>query len=131
MFLVRGRRLFTLATLLPVLVAIILPAVASVSVCRYGMVMDADACCPKPADRDRDPGARLEDAPCCAKQAVAFDRLISERSTRIDHIPLSRVAASVVSLAPAWPAASPRLLPRLSPPPIGPPVRLIKQSFLL
>src|SRR5947207_15563014 len=74
------RRLFTLAALLPVLVAIILPAVASVSVCRYGMVVNAEGCCPKQAGRNDDPGAHLEAVPCCATRAVPFDRLISESS---------------------------------------------------
>lgn len=105
-------------------------------VCRSGVVMDADACCP--AD-DRDDGGRAglsgqavwRDEACCSLRAVDLDRAVPDLLG--SPAPLVRAAALVPARVGELSPPARLVAHRPPPPPGGPPLapRLLKSSFLL
>jgi hypothetical protein len=129
----RAAKLLTSALALPLMTALLLPASFGVVVCRFGAMMAADDCCAGRAHQERaeDPGKRIETEPCCSVRAVDLGTPLAEQSARVD-------TARDWVLASAWtiwvddglarPAAA---LQRPAVRALGPPVRVLKQSFLL
>jgi hypothetical protein len=115
-----------------VLAASLLPDHLLNVVCRSGLVMAADACCPSAeTDRTAPSGqSAWRDEACCALRAVDLDRAVPDRPA--DAAPLVRMMA----LLPAGVLVAPppqRLMAHRPPPLRGPPIAplLLKSSFLL
>ena len=127
----RAKALWIAATL-PLLAASVLPTQFSTLVCRFtGAVMDVEACCPG-RDVDQAPvRAQLLDETCCIVRTVDLGKLVSDRS--LDGAPPRIEALIALSLGPP-PFLPPRHVRRVrpvGPPPVGPPLILVKSSFLI
>lgn len=148
-------RLTTRAVLLPLSIALsivfalvaVLPDQFRTLHCRYtGLVMDEVACCPSVGQ----PGAPREvwrGEACCLVRSVELARLASEREREDANHRLSQrrpESGGASHLAPAAGAlmTAPALLARAAPsrdarslalarPRVGPPLLLLKQSFLI
>jgi hypothetical protein len=121
------------AVVLPLMTALLLPTSFGLVVCRFGAMMSSGDCCAghaRPEARE-DPDRKIDTEPCCSLRAVDFGIPLAERSARVDAAP-DRVLASVWTMrldcGPARPTAT---LQRPAVRALGPPVRLLKQSFLL
>jgi hypothetical protein len=120
-----------LAALLPVVLAAVLPSHALVVVCRFGGVMDVESCCPA---EHRDEAAVIEatvhDEPCCALVAKDFAPPASDlQGDLVQAVPPTAVQVVVATVPP--PPQRFRLVRSVIPPPLGPPIILVKQSFLI
>jgi hypothetical protein len=127
----RAARLLTSAVVIPLMVALLLPASFGAVVCRFGGTMAADDCCARDRDAAGDVGQSVDAEPCCSVRAPQPGTTMAEWSPPV-QAPRSWLLAS------AWndgsgarlarPAAA---LERPARRALGPPVRLLKQSFLL
>lgn len=131
-----------MAALLPLFAASVLPAQLRTLICRVtGAVMEVERCCPaaptpqalSAAGTAEDIPARLSEPGCCVVETIDLGTLVAE--DRADGVPPSSVGA--ISETPmAGMAVAARLSPRWSasqdrPPPVGPPLLLVKRSFLI
>jgi hypothetical protein len=116
-----------------VLAASILPDHLLNLVCRSGVVMDVDACCPATEGGElAAPGpSAWRDEACCSLRAVDLDRAVPDRPGQT--APLVRAAVLVPAAAPVPPPPARLVAHRPPPPPRGPPMAplLLKSSFLL
>jgi len=128
-----------MAALLPLFAASVLPTQLRTLICRVtGAVMEVDACCPAAPAAQGQQGQMvagisesISDPGCCAIQTVDLDGLLAEH--RSDEAPPSSVApaapapmAGLVLVARPTPSAR-----QDRPPPVGPPLLLLKRSFLI
>jgi len=127
-------------------VALVLPALLAIGmalpdhlldlVCRSGAVMDIETCCPFADDsRARSAGNdALRDEACCSLRAVDLDRALLEGPGQVRGG--ARDAVAVLALLPegasvvSRPEGRPLRRP-VAPPPLGPPLILLKHAFLL
>lgn len=105
-------------------------------VCRSGAVMDVEACCPGADVPPPAPGVghALRDEACCSLRAVDLDRALSEGpapSRGGTHQALATVALLPVGPAARPPVERPVSRRSMGQPPVGPPLRLLKNAFLL
>lgn len=121
------------ALLCALLAASILPDHLLNLVCRSGVVMAVDACCP--ADEGASAGtagqSAWRDEACCSLRAVDLDRAVPDRPGQAPAV--VRAVVLLPAVAPV-PPLLPRRMARLSPPPPrAPPIAplLLKSSFLL
>ncbi len=121
--------IFALAALLSFLGVATRPAFSNVSACRFGMA--DDSCCPGDDLSNRDTSPSLTDPSCCTLHLVEVDQLISETRAdsggRLDLVIPAVFACTFV----APPKSALLLVHRSLPPPLGPPLWLLKQSFLV
>jgi hypothetical protein len=120
-----------MAALLPLFAVSVLPTQLRTLVCRFtGAVMDVETCCP---DRDAQTpvGAQLSEQGCCVVKTVDLGRLVAE--PRSEGAPPPEVAAVVAARTPEFTLADATCpAPRpYRPPTVGPPLVLLKRSFLI
>jgi len=124
-----------MAALLPLFAASVLPAQLQTLVCRMtGAVMAIESGCPAPAQTAAPSAEGVEsvsDLGCCVVQTIDLGGLVAEH--RADGAPPSLPAPAVATSTMGM-VLAPR--PRSSvrqdrPPPVGPPLLLVKRSFLI
>jgi hypothetical protein len=128
----RWSKFLWMAALVPLFGASVLPTQMRALVCRFtGALMDEEACCPPGDEKQAAPAAQLLDQGCCVVRTVDFPKLLSDHQAdgpaRCDAQPLRSTLTS--ELTP--PEALGLPLHRVRPPPLGPPLRLLKRSFLI
>jgi hypothetical protein len=119
------------AALLPLLAASVLPTQIRTLVCRFtGAIMQVETCCPSDQDRTP-PTSQLLGENCCLVKTVDLPKLLSERWT--DGTPPVQAPTLAVGqpsgpleLMSGWTPSLP-----VRPPPLGPPIFLVKHSFLI
>lgn len=120
------------AALLPVLLAAVLPTHVLTLVCRFGAVMDVESCCPAEHDAVSINEARVRDEPCCTLRMVDLEHSVSEQQSYI--APASHHEIGIAVIVPAFarrPTDSFVRIRSTAPPHLGPPLILLKQSFLI
>jgi hypothetical protein len=117
---------------LPLFAAAVLPTQIRTLVCRFtGAIMDSEVCCPSNGDDQTPPESQLLTESCCIVKTVDLPKLVSDR--RVDSAP----APHHELLPIAFSLETPRLVDRaaqarpVGPPPLGPPIVLLKRSFLI
>lgn len=120
------------AALLPLLAANVLPTQIRTLVCRFtGAIMQLETCCPSELDEKTPPAAQLLGESCCVTQTMDLPRLLSEQPSEglsaLQAPPLAPAQPCAPLVSPAgWTASIPS-----RPPPHGPPILLVKRSFLI
>jgi hypothetical protein len=128
----RWSKALWIAAILPLFAASVLPKQLRTLICRFtGAVMEVEACCPADPDGKADAQAQLLDENCCIVKTVDLDKLISER--RPEGAPAPDPTLVAVALAPTAqiPATVDVHDRPVGPPPLGPPLILLKRSFLI
>jgi hypothetical protein len=123
-------KLLRSALVIPVLVTLGLPGSFSVVSCRFGAMTQVHACCRGRALRVP-AQARVAGERCCSVRAVDLGTPLAEHPARVVQVPETLPSCGWALMEPG-PAVSPaargaRPLPRA----VGPPLRLLKQSFLI
>src|SRR5262245_20173855 len=127
------RAVVTASLLFAALATSVLPDHLLNLVCRSGVVMDVDACCPSEAAGTTPAAGQTawRDEACCSLRAIDLDRVVPDRpgESVVARTPLA-VPERPVSPAPA---ERPLACRAVAPPPLGPPIPLVllKSSFLL
>lgn len=121
-----------IAALVPLFGASVLPTQMRALVCRFtGALMDEATCCPAVVEKQAAPVAQLLDEGCCVVRTVDLPKLLSDHRAdgpaRGDSQPLLSTLTSELPR----PHAVGLPLHRVRPPPLGPPLRLLKRSFLI
>ena len=109
-----------------------LPATFSVAVCRFGMTA-ADDCCPgrTGADQPEERAARVAGQGCCTRRVVDLGTPVAEHSREVASArPWVVPDDSLFFTGDHVGGPAPSLL-RPSARAVGPPLRLLKQSFLI
>jgi len=121
-----------IAALVPLFGAAVLPTQISTLVCRFtGAIMEVEVCCPSDRAEQTVSEAQLLTENCCLVKTVDLPKLLSEG--RADSSPLHEQTA----LPPVIVLERPELGDRraqarsVGPPPVGPPMFLLKRSFLI
>lgn len=129
-----GRRSDVLraAALLPLLAASVLPTQIRTFVCRFtGTVMQLEACCPSDRHEATAPASQLLGENCCLAKVVDLPKLLSEQladgAPRV-RVPALASEATVRDLVAVGRCTS---FDSVRPPPHGPPLLLLKRSFLI
>jgi hypothetical protein len=128
----RRSKVLWMAAILPLFAASVLPTQLRTLICRSsGAVMDSEACCPEDPEGKVTAQAQLLDEDCCIVKAVDLDKLVAER--RPEGARSADATLVAVTLAPAIPPSlGARAHDRpVGPPPLGPPLILLKRSFLI
>jgi hypothetical protein len=120
------------AAIVPLFLAAILPDHVRTLVCRVsGLVMDEEDCCPLVADQTVDTDAQFRDESCCVVRTIDLGRLVSDR--RVDTRPIRhcelRAGAPSTSPSPLVNCVAP--IRPVAAPAVGPPIVLLKRSFLI
>ena len=128
----RWSKLLWMVALVPLFGASVLPTQVRALVCRFtGALMDEETCCPSHDQKQAEPMAQLREQGCCVVRTVELPKLLSEHQVdgpvRFDGLPL---LSAPISELPA-PSAADLPFHRVRPPPLGPPLRLLKRSFLI
>lgn len=128
----RWSRALWVAALLPLFAVSVLPTQLRTLVCRFtGAVMDAETCCPVKAEAEPQTQAALSEPGCCVVKTVDLRRPVAEQ--RSDAAPPHETIA--VATAPTPPRVLPGDAAPDAPPPgpprVGPPLLLVKRSFLI
>jgi hypothetical protein len=125
-----------MAALLPLFAASVLPTHLRTLICRVtGAVMEVDVCCPDDPAAKAQAAARtsesISDLGCCVVKTIDLGRPLAEHEAEgappSSFTPVSATPATGVVLA-ARHTASVR---QDRPPPVGPPLLLLKRSFLI
>jgi hypothetical protein len=121
-----------MAALLPLFAVSVLPTQLRMLICRFtGAVMDVETCCPTSSEEKTQAETHVSEPGCCVVKTVDLRKLVAEcRSEGAPPPELSGIPAmSVVGLVlPKDPAPDVR---QVRPPPVGPPLLLLKRSFLI
>jgi len=120
------------AVLIPLFLAAVLPDSVRTLVCRYtGVVMPEESCCPELASQESNTPDQIQDESCCVVKTVHLARLVSDRQTAVAG-PVHHESCASVSVAEAYVvAARAPSIRRPSILPVGPPILLVKQAFLI
>jgi hypothetical protein len=121
-----------MAALVPLFGASVLPTQMRALVCRLsGALMDEETCCPLGDEKQAAAVAQMLDQGCCVLKTVELPKLLSDHQAdgpaQCDSQPLWSTLTS--ELLPPETVGLP--LHRVRPPPLGPPLRLLKRSFLI
>jgi hypothetical protein len=120
------------AVLIPLLLAVVLPGTLRTLVCRYtGVVMPEETCCPEPDAPDQSAPAQLRGESCCVVKTVHLARLVSDRQTPASELVHQELTAGVASTESYLVAVRAPSIRRPAILPVGPPLLLVKQSFLI
>jgi hypothetical protein len=129
----RGRRSKALwaAALLPLFAASVLPTQIRTLVCRFtGAIMQLETCCPSDQGQTP-PTSQLLGETCCLVKTVDLPKLLSEHwNDGTPPIQAPTLAVGQPSAAPVLVGGWTPSLP-VRPPPLGPPILLVKHSFLI
>lgn len=126
MMLMRG------AVLIPLFLAAVLPDTIRTLVCRHtGVVMPEEACCPEPEAQDEGAPGQLLGESCCVVKTVHLTRLVSDRQTPASGPVHHEVAVGVTPRDPFLVAVRAPSIRRSAILPVGPPILLVKQAFLI
>jgi hypothetical protein len=120
------------AALVPLFAASVLPTQIRTLVCRFtGAIMQPETCCPSDLENETPAAAELLGETCCLVKTVDLPKLLSEHGS--DGTPPVQAPAVAVGrppdaleLASDWAPSLP-----VRPPPLGPPILLVKRSFLI
>jgi hypothetical protein len=121
-----------MAAILPLFAATVLPTQLRTLICRFtGAVMDVETCCPGDQDGKVDTQAQILDENCCIVKTLDLGKLLSER--RPQGAPSPDTTLPAVALAPSvsLPLGTDVHDRPVGPPPLGPPLILLKRSFLI
>jgi hypothetical protein len=127
------RRLLAAAVFLPVACLLLLPGGGTVNVCRFGgMSARAASCCPGHHQPEPAPQSRIEAQPCCSMHAVDAARVALALPGRGEPVAaaLALPVMDPAGLAP-HPVFPDHRFARRDANGVGPPLRLVKQSFLI
>ena len=130
----RIQQLLWAVALMPVFFVAVLPDHVRTLVCRFGAVMNVESCCPSERADASETQARIQDEPWCSFRTVTLLKLPSERPTEggsLRHC--EPTLQGVTKSSPSVPNLVVRFAMRRSvaPPPLGPPIVLLKSSFLI
>jgi hypothetical protein len=121
-----------MAALLPLVAAVVLPTQIQTLVCRFtGAIMDVEKCCPSGRAERPISQAHLLAENCCLVKTVDLAKLVSER--RAESPPPGPEQPVATGSAFETPELADRRveIDPVGPPPLGPPIRLLKRSFLI
>ena len=93
--------------------------------------MPEETCCPEPAAQDRGAPPRLRDELCCVVKTVRLARLVSDRETSGSGPVHYEVAAGFTPTEACLVAVRAPSIRRPAILPLGPPILLVKQAFLI
>jgi hypothetical protein len=131
----RAHGRLTAAIALPLMVALGLPGTFSVVVCRFGAMTTVHDCCPsrsqKGPEGPRDPRNRVSGQGCCSMRAVTVGAPVAEHSGGAEGGRGWVLAKESISSVASGPTRSSAALLRPAARAVGPPLTLLKQSFLL
>jgi hypothetical protein len=121
-----------MAALLPLFAASVLPSQVRTLVCRFtGAIMDEEKCCPSDRADRSEPQAQLLGENCCLVKTVDLPKLVSERQADTGVPALEQPALIAIATEGPKLANRPAEIQPVGPPPIGPPLRFLKRSFLI
>jgi hypothetical protein len=128
----RMSKLLWVAALVPLLAASVLPTQISTLVCRFtGAVMEQENCCPSDADEQTARPAQLFGENCCVLKTVELPKLLSEHRADSAAPGQQSLVATLtfdhLVLVDRWATT----FHPIGPPPHGPPILLVKRSFLI
>jgi len=129
-----GRRSRTLwiAAVLPLFAAAVLPTHFQTLVCRFsGIVMDIEVCCPSVPRESRDTHSQLRAEDCCVLKSVDLQKLVTERRTDGAQPREHEALAAMPLVGTSDPSRRQNHALQVGPPPMGPPILLLKRSFLI
>ena len=133
-FLMRSGRLSKavwMAVVVPLFLAAVLPAHSSTLVCRFTGAVMAEDCCPRQPDEKVEPQTELREQACCALKTIDLARLVSDRRAETEAVrhyaPWTPIAATFIPR----PATFVGLIRSIASPAVGPPIVLLKRSFLI
>jgi hypothetical protein len=116
----------------PLFVAAVLPTQARSLVCRFtGMVMDMEACCPSGREDRVETHAQLLDETCCVLKTVDLQTVVSERRYDSAQPRDQELLAATPVIQEFELSGHPAQIHQIEPPPFGPPILLLKRSFLI
>jgi hypothetical protein len=120
------------AVLIPLFLAAVLPDSVRTLVCRYtGVVMPKESCCPEQGAQGSNTPDQMQDESCCVVKTVHLARLVSDRQTSVAG-PAHHESCASVSVPESYVvAARAASIRRPSILPVGPPILLVKQAFLI
>lgn len=128
----RWSKLLLMAALAPLLGASVLPTQTLALVCRFtGALMDEEACCPLTDQKQASPVSQLVDQGCCVVRSMDLPKLVSDRQVNGAGRCNAQPVLSEQTSEPLLPDAGGLPLHRVRPPPLGPPILLLKRSFLI
>jgi hypothetical protein len=128
--LMRGAVLIPL--LLATVLAAVLPGTIRTLVCRYtGVVMPEETCCPESDAPDQSANAQLRGESCCVVKTVNLARLVSDRQTPASEQVHQEITAGVTPTESYLVAVRAPSIRRPAILPVGPPLLLVKQAFLI
>jgi hypothetical protein len=117
---------------LPLFAASVLPTQSRTLVCRFtGAIMQRETCCPAELDEKRPPTSELVGEDCCLVKTVDLPKLLSDSSSdgtmpvQERTLAVARTSGDLLFVR-RWTHGRP-----LRPPPLGPPLILLKRSFLI
>jgi hypothetical protein len=120
------------AALLPLLAASVLPTQIRTLVCRFtGAIMQVETCCPSGLEGKTPPMSQLLGESCCLVKTVDLPKLLTEHRTdgvqpvQASYFAVGQPSRALVVLG-GWKPSLP-----VRPPPLGPPILLVKRSFLI
>jgi hypothetical protein len=120
-----------MAAVAPLLLASVLPDHVRTLVCRFSGAVMTEECCRPESDQTAQTQTELRDESCCVVRTTDLRRLVSDRPAEtgpIRHYELRAVASQTVLPAPITGAA---VIRSVAPPAVGPPIVLLKRSFLI
>jgi len=128
----RRSKVLWVAALVPLLAACVLPTQIRTLVCRFtGAVMDQETCCPSDGEDQTARPAQLFGENCCVVKTVDLPKLLTERWADSAAPGQQALAVTVtfddLGLVDRWATT----FHPVRPPPFGPPILLIKRSFLI
>jgi len=131
--LMRGRsKVLWMAAIVPLLAAAVLPTRFQTLVCRFtGVVMDFEVCCPSDSERGRESPSQLFGENCCVLKTINVQRLVTESRTDDMYPRDHRVLVAAPFVRTFELVRYHAHAHQVRPPPIGPPLLLVKHSFLI
>lgn len=120
-----------MAAVAPLLIASVLPDHVRTLVCRFSGAVMTEECCPPEGGQAAQTQTELRDESCCVVKTTDLGRLVSDR--RAETEPARHYA--VLAVAPPASASPPTgcvaVIRFVSGAAIGPPIVLLKRSFLI
>jgi hypothetical protein len=129
-----------MAALLPLFAASVLPAELRTLICRVtGAVMAVESGCPAalaaPAEAEAEgsetSSGRVSDLGCCVVETIDLGRLVAEHGADGAPPPAFNVVSGTPVVGVVWAARPGPTVRQDRPPPVGPPLLLVKRSFLI
>ena len=128
----RLSKMLWMVALVPLFLAAVLPDHLQTLVCRFsGAVMSEEACCLPGPSQKLEPQAQLRDEPCCIAKTVELARSVSDRQVETALVGHHDLWTPVPAISLHLLVSGPSLGRHPSFPALGPPIVLLKHSFLI